>query len=192
MYNKFYKGFCKVEECLVGLGFVLIVLLTFSNAILRVFNMPIVQSDDICMLLFSWTAFMGADVALRYSRLVGMDLVVKKFPPKVQKIISIFVFIVMIIIMAILVQGGMNIIKINGARSFNTLPIPFAAVTSSLPICGVLIIFTCLNKIFLLCKNFNNDEYDIKKDVPMPIGEELTGLDEEPVSLDDNTNLNTH
>ena len=82
--NKVYQFYCKIEEVLVGAGFVIIVALTFLNAVLRLFDMPIIYADDISMLLFSWTAFMGADVAMRHCRLVGMDIVTKKFSPKMQ------------------------------------------------------------------------------------------------------------
>ena len=83
--NKVYKYYCKVEEVLVGIGMSTIVALTFLNAVLRIFNNPITYTDDASMLLFSWTAFLGADVAMRHLRLVGMDIVSKKFPPKGQK-----------------------------------------------------------------------------------------------------------
>ena len=78
--KKVYEIYCKVEEGIVGLGFITVVALTFMNAVLRVFKMPIVYADDICLLLFSWTAFLGADVSMRYCRLVGMDLVARRFP----------------------------------------------------------------------------------------------------------------
>ena len=93
--NKVYKLYCKAEEALVGLGFLVIVTLTFMNALLRLFGAPIIYADDICMLLFSWTALMGADVAMRYCRLVGMDICTSKLNPKIQKILGIVVQAIM-------------------------------------------------------------------------------------------------
>ena len=37
--NKVYQFYCKIEEVLVGAGFVIIVALTFLNAVLRLFDM---------------------------------------------------------------------------------------------------------------------------------------------------------
>lgn len=69
MLKMIYRWYCRLEEVVVGAGFLVIVGLTFTNAVLRVFNKPIITADDICLLLFGWVAFIGADVAMRYSRL---------------------------------------------------------------------------------------------------------------------------
>ena len=104
--KKIYAIYCKVEDIVVGLGFAAIVILTFMNAVLRYCGTPIIYADDLCLLLFSWTAFLGADVAMRYSRLVGMDILVSKLPPKVQKVLQIIVFILMILMLFVLIRGG--------------------------------------------------------------------------------------
>lgn len=185
--KKTYSIYCKVEDVIVGLGFAAIVILTFMNAVLRYCGTPIVIADDACLLLFSWTALLGADVALRYSRLVGMDILVTKFPPKVQKVFQIIVYVLMIVMLAILVKGGFAIIKTNGARPFNTLAafgITYSAVTAALPVGGLMMIFTCLTKIFKVVTHFNDDAYNVRKDNPDMIGEENTGADEAPIAFE--------
>lgn len=187
--NKVYKVYCKTEEVLVGAGFVIIVALTFLNALLRVFDMPIIYADDISMLLFSWTAFLGADVAMRHLRLVGMDIVSKKFSPKVQKILAMVVYTLMIAMLIILIRGGIKIMQINGNRPFNTLAsfgVGYGAVTAALPVCAVMMIITCLTKIFALIRHFGDADFTLKKDVPDEgLGEENAGSDQLPVNLDD-------
>ena len=186
--SKIYRLYCRTEEAIVGVGFAAIVLLTFSNAVLRVFDRPIIYSDDLCLMLFSWTALLGADVAMRHSRLVGMDILTSKLPPKVQKALGILVNVIMIFILITLVRGGIKIIGVNGDRPFNTLGafgIRYSAVTMALPIGGVMMVFTCLMKIGKLFIHFKDDAYNIKHDVPdKNIGEENTGLDEESVDLE--------
>ncbi|MDD4710405.1 MAG: TRAP transporter small permease [Eubacteriales bacterium] len=186
--SKIYRLYCRTEEAIVGVGFAAIVLLTFSNAVLRVFDRPIIYSDDLCLMLFSWTALLGADVAMRHSRLVGMDILTSKLSPKVQKALGILVNVIMIFILITLVRGGIKIIGVNGDRPFNTLGafgIRYSAVTMALPIGGVMMVFTCLMKIGKLFIHFKDDAYNIKHDVPdKNIGEENTGLDEESVDLE--------
>lgn len=184
MWNRFYKFYCKLEELIVGTGFVAIVALTFLNAVLRIFKMPIVIADDTCLLLFSWAALLGADVALRYSRLVGMDILVKKFSPKFQKVLQIAVYAIMIAILAIFVYGGLRVIAVNGDRPFNTLPVPYSWVTMSLPACSILMIFTCIVKIMKVITHFKDDEYNVKKDNPTTVGEEYTGIDAAETKMD--------
>ena len=185
--SKIYRLYCRTEEAIVGVGFAAIVLLTFSNAVLRVFDRPIIYSDDLCLMLFSWTALLGADVAMRHSRLVGMDILTSKLPPKVQKALGILVNVIMIFILITLVRGGIKIIGVNGDRPFNTLGafgIRYSAVTMALPVGGVLMVFTCLMKLGKLLMHFKDDSYNIKHDVPDKyIGEENTGLDQETVDF---------
>ena len=75
-----YKIYCRVEEVIVGISFVSIVILVFIAAFFRQFDNPIVWADDIAKFLFAWTAFLGAVVAMRYSRLVCVDIIVKNLP----------------------------------------------------------------------------------------------------------------
>ena len=185
--NKIYKLYCKAEEALVGLFFIIVVALTFMNAMLRLFGAPIIYADDICMLLFSWTALMGADVAMRYCRLVGMDIVTSKLSPKVQKIIGVVVQVRMIAMLFVLIKGGIKIVKLNGKRPFNTLEafgIRYGYVTTSIPVCCSMMILTCITKIFKLITHFNDDEFTLKKDAAdAKLGEENMGVGETPVEL---------
>ena len=185
--NKIYKLYCKAEEVLVGLFFIVIVALTFMNAMLRLFGAPIIYADDICMLLFSWTALMGADVAMRYCRLVGMDIVTSKMKPKTQKVIGVVVQVLMIAMLVVLIKGGVKIVKLNGKRPFNTLEafgIRYGYVTTSIPVCCSMMIFTCITKIFKLITHINDDEFTLKKDAAdAKLGEENMGVGETPVEL---------
>ena len=185
--NKIYKLYCKAEEALVGLFFIIVVALTFMNAMLRLFGAPIIYADDICMLLFSWTALMGADVAMRHCRLVGMDIVTSKLSPKVQKVIGLVVQVLMIAMLFVLIKGGIKIVKLNGKRPFNTLEafgIRYGYVTTSIPVCCSMMILTCVTKIFKLATHINDDEFTLKKDAAdAKLGEENMGVGETPVEL---------
>ena len=185
--NKIYKLYCKAEEALVGLFFIIVVALTFMNAMLRLFGAPIIYADDICMLLFSWTALMGADVAMRHCRLVGMDIVTSKLNPKVQKVIGLVVQVLMIAMLFVLIKGGIKIVKLNGKRPFNTLEafgIRYGYVTTSIPVCCSMMILTCITKIFKLITHINDDEFTLKKDAAdAKLGEENMGVGETPVEL---------
>lgn len=178
MLKKIYRVYCRTEDIIVGCGFFTIVSLTFLNAVLRVFNMPIITADDISLLLFGWVAFLGADVALRYSRLVGMDIITTKLPPKVQKILQIIVYLIMIGALVLFVQQGFVLAQSNWKRFYNSLPISYGWVTLSLPVCSCLMILTCCVKVGKIIMNFKDDSYNVKKDNPDFVGgEENMGLD---------------
>ncbi len=162
--KKAYRIFCRAEEIVVGFGFMTIVTLTFLNAILRTLDKPIIVADDLSLLLFSWVAFLGADVALRYSRLVGMDILVTKLHPKAQKVIQLLVFVIMIGALALFAVNGFSLAGNNWSRIYNSLPISYGWITLSLPVCSVLMIITCLVKMVKLLRHFGNDGYRVRKD----------------------------
>jgi TRAP-type C4-dicarboxylate transport system permease small subunit len=165
-----------LEEIITGIGFTIIVGLTFMNAVLRVVGRPIIFADDVSLLLFGWVAFLGADVALRYSRLVGMDILMSKFSPKVQKVFQLMVYVIMIGALALFAVKGYGLALGNWRRQFNTLPISYGWVSLSLPVCSVLMIFTALTKCVKIILHFADDSYNVRKDNPGVVGEEYTGI----------------
>lgn len=175
--KKIYKVYCRVEDIIVGAGFITIVGLTFLNAVLRAFDRPITTVDDVNLLLFGWVAFLGADVALRYSRLVGMDILTSKLPPKTQKVLQVVVYAIMIGALIVFAKHGFALAASNWKRFYNSLPISYGYVTLSLPICSLLMILTCTIKIFKIVTNFSDDSYNVRKDNPDLVGEEYTGIE---------------
>lgn len=165
--KKVYEIYCKIEEMLVGTVFVSIVVLIFSAAFFRQFNKPIVWADDIAKFLFSWAAFLGADVAMRYSRLVGVDILVKKMPRKLAKILQLIVFSIIIALLSAFVFYGTSLSIDSIDRSFQTLSwLSYSIVTASLPISSALMILTAVLKILKIIKNFNDDSYEVLRDNP--------------------------
>lgn len=80
-----YKKFCEFEEILVQTFLCAIVFLVFSSAICRALRVPINWAIDLSLLLFAWTVFLGADMALRNTDLVRIDFVIKHMSPSTQK-----------------------------------------------------------------------------------------------------------
>lgn len=153
-----YKWYCKIETYLVAAGFFAIVALTFVNAVLRIFNKPIIATDDICSLLFAWVSFMGADVAMRSDRLVGMNIITMKLPMKAQKCIAIGVRVFMIAILSFFIVKGVKLANMNWARAFNTLSgVSYGWVTLSLPVCSAQMVLTCVLKLIAAFRNFGDD-----------------------------------
>jgi len=171
--KKIYKAFCRVEEVIVGICFASIVALIFIAALFRQLDMPLVWADDIAKLLFAWAAFLGADVAMRYSRLVGVDILVNKLPKKVAKLTRIFVFAIVIALLCAFVYYGIKLSIESVDRDFQTLSnFSYSYVTAALPVSSFFMIITALRQIGMIIKNYKNDEYNVLKDNPDDDGEE--------------------
>lgn len=173
MLRNIYKGYCKVECFVAGAGFFAIVALTLLNAILRLFKMPIIFVDDVSLLLFGWVAFLGADVAFRHCRLVGMDILTSKLPIKIQKLLTLVVCIIMILTLFMFIKFGYQLAMSNWARTYNTLPISYGWATLSLPVCSVLMIITAVIKVVKTVLHFTDDSYRLKDNVEDPVKEHV-------------------
>ncbi len=151
-----YKYFCKFEEIFCGISFISIVSLVFISAVARGLNHPIPWSIDISQLLLAWTAFLGADVAFREHNLVGIDLVTKKFPAKMQKSIELLVLILMLVALVIFIIFGVKLSIDSYKRAFQTLTLSYSFVTMSLPVASVFMSVTAVRQIVERIKTFNN------------------------------------
>lgn len=170
MLKKIYKIYCLLESIIAGVGFFAIVVLTLLNAILRTtVDKPIIFVDDLNLLLFSWVAFLGADVALRHCRLVGMDILTSKLPQKVQKALQLIVYVIMIGALLMFARYGYELAMGNWARFYNSLPISYGWATLSLPVCSILMVMTCLIQMGKLLMHFGDDSYTLKRDVIDPV-----------------------
>ena len=161
-----YKIYIKKKIALAAAGFFAIIVLTFGNAVLRLFNRPIVANDDICALLFAWVSFMGADIALRSNRLVGMDILTMNLPIRIQKVLQLIVYIIMMVIMGMFVYQGTGLAKLNWARVFNSRPMSYGWVTLSLAVCGLMMMISLVIKVAVVIKEFSNDSFNIKMHDP--------------------------
>lgn len=167
--KKIYKVYCQIESVIAGSAFLAIVVLTFLNAVLRIFKMPIIFVDDLSMLLFGWAAFLGADVAFRHCRLVGMDILTSKLNIKVQKVLQLIVYVIMICTLGMFVKYGYELAMSNWARSYNTLKISYGWATLSLPVCSVFMMITAFVKIYKTVLHFNDDSFSLKHDIEDPV-----------------------
>jgi TRAP-type C4-dicarboxylate transport system permease small subunit len=144
-----YRGFCKAEEFIVAAFVGIITFLVFISAIARLpaINHPINWAQDFSLLLFAWVVFLGADLALRKAEFVRVDMVVSRFPNRVQKALYYFFYVIIIVFLGILIRYGIPLCVSNQKRLFQTLGISYSWATASVPIGSFLLIITIILKL---------------------------------------------
>ena len=145
--KKLYRGFCKLEEIISCVFFFSMVLLVFLSAIARLIQHPLAWSIDVSQLLLAWTAFLGADVAFRRGKLVGLDLLTRKMPHRVQDGLTLVIQVLILIAFIIFIIFGFRLSADSWKRAFQTLPISYSYVTLSLPVSSVFMTVTAILKI---------------------------------------------
>lgn len=155
--KKVYNAYCKAEEFLFSFLFAVMVALVFSSAVARGIGKPLAWSLDVAQLLLCWTSLVGADVAFRHDKFIGLDLFTRRMPVKVQKVLEIVVLVLMQVAFCIFIYYGVMLSIKSWKRSFQTLPISYSFVTIALPVMSALMTLTNILKIIDKVKNFKKN-----------------------------------
>ncbi|MDR2418752.1 MAG: TRAP transporter small permease subunit [Treponema sp.] len=156
--RKIYHAFCRAEVIICGIGFMFLIFFVFMSAILRFFRLSMSWNIDLALFLLAWTAFLGADIAWRSGQLVGVDLVTRRFPVKVQKVISIAIYLIIMVALVLIVVFGISLAVVERVRTYQSIPIPYSLMTISLVVAALSMIHSTILKIKRCVINFNRKE----------------------------------
>ncbi|MFQ3619721.1 MAG: TRAP transporter small permease [Spirochaetales bacterium] len=136
------------------LGFV--VILVFIAAFTRYAGTPINWSVDIAQGMFVWVIYLGANQAWRKSRHIGIDMLFNLFSPKIQKILTITIYLIIVIFLLAIIWNGVYIAIVNWGRIMNDIPISYSFVTIAVPIGSLLMIITTIEKLVNMLRKKNS------------------------------------
>jgi len=156
LLKKIYEGICKVEMAIAVLFLSTSVAVIFIAAVFRTMGSPIRWGFDIALLLFTWSTFLGTDIAFRKKGLVSVDMFVNKLPEKAQWVIGIFVHICLLSAIIFMVYHGTRLTIFTRPRVFNALPsVSHSWATASIPVSMFFMLISCLIQIYekYFCKN---------------------------------------
>lgn len=140
--KKAYAKFCQLEQWLAMVLLAGITVLVFAAALMRTIGYPLNWAQDAALIMFAWLSFIGGDIALHSTGLIGIDLIVRHFPKAVQKGIDIVFKVVMLAFLAVLVVNGYNYVMTGYKRLITTLNVSYAFVTASVPVGSLLMIIS--------------------------------------------------
>ena len=144
-------------ESVVGVVMMLIIVgMVFVGAITRYFGRPIIWSVDLAQLLFIWVCMFGADAALKNKAHVGVDMIVKHFPVKLQKLIVLATYVLCMAFLAFMVFYGIKLCASNYLRSYQTLKISYSFGTAAVPVGSVFMLLTLFEQMRQLIQGWND------------------------------------
>lgn len=145
--KKVYEKFCKFEQALAIFLLSLITVLVFAAALTRTFGFPINWAQDVALIAFAWLVFIGGDISVRTTGLIGVDLFVKMFPKKVQKGLDILFKVIILVFLAVLAIYGYQYVLSGYKRMITTLNVTYATVTASVPVGALLMMISTSVKL---------------------------------------------
>ena len=153
--KKNYKIFCEAEEMICGGLLCIIVALAFATAVGRCVNHPLSWTVEVSQFFLSWLAFLGADMGLRYGRVLGVDLLTRRLAPKVQAVIKLLMDALILVMLLAFVKYGIDLCISNYMRSYQTVGISYSWATASLPVASVFMSVTMIlemwEQVRILC-----------------------------------------
>lgn len=144
----------KVETAVAGVCLASSTLLIFLAAVARSFSRPINWSLDISLFLFAWAAFLSADVAYRFDKLVNVDAISSKFTGAGAFAVKLGIYTLILAFLVVLAVFGVILAWKSRQRAFQGIPgISYSWVTLSMPVGALLMLQTTVDKIIALFKN---------------------------------------
>ncbi len=97
------KVLSNLDAVITGITLVVCVVMANVNVLFRYFfNYPLRWGEEFITSLFVWTVFIGSSYAHRTKSHMSVDILVKMFPEKLQKVISIIISILELLILIML------------------------------------------------------------------------------------------
>ena len=121
--------------------------LVFISALMRTIKHPLNWAQDVALVAFAWLIFFGSDIAVRGAGLIGIDMLVKKFPKKVQKALDIIFKLMILVFLCILVYYGIIMTKTGWKRQITALEISYGWVTMAVPTGAFFMIISTMIKL---------------------------------------------
>lgn len=145
--DKLDEMIIKCEIKLSQLLIVAMVVVVFLNAVLRLFNRPLNWSSDVAQLIFIWLSFFGADMALKKGGHAGVDLITRKLPANVNRLLQAGMYVLFIAYLVVIGYNAAKLGILNASRKFNTMPFSYSSVTFAVPVGCLLLAFTSARKL---------------------------------------------
>lgn len=152
--KEFYRKFCEGEMAVAIVCLVTSVAVIFIAAVMRAAGHPINWGTDIALLLFTWSTFLGADLAFRQGKLINVDIIIKILPKKVQKFMKLVIYAICLCFLCCMVYLGFIQSVKTWYRSFQGIPfLSYTWVTLSFPVASLSMVVTTLIKIVRTVKD---------------------------------------
>ncbi len=150
--SRFYRYFVKIEEIIACLLLAGIVGLMFLSAVLRKAGLPLNWAGDTSLLLFTWSCFFGADLAIREKSMVNVDMLLTKLPVKIQKVVRIACHIAAMALLISFIYFGIPLCIESADRKFSNMNLSYSWASASVPAGCILLVITSVINLLKMMK----------------------------------------
>ena len=140
--------FFKLEERLAMTFFAATSVFVLIGAVTRTAGFPVIWAVDLAQLSFAWACVLGADLALKKNTHIEIDIVIRKFPRQVRKVLAVVWLVAMVFFLGFLVWYGTKLTLQNMERVLGDVGISYSWVTGCIPVGALLMLLTAVTRLW--------------------------------------------
>lgn len=116
-----------------------------------VLRIPLTWPAESSVLLFQWTVFLGASLAVRRRRHFGLDLIIRRMSPRGRRAAEGFALVTVGAASVLLAILGFDMARRTWTSMYATLPVPHGVAYLGIPVSAALmLVFTCEQLVVFL------------------------------------------
>lgn len=113
-----------------------------------VFRISAVWTEEIALITFLYTIFLGASLVFVKSRHIGFDALVALFPKKFNSVVWIFSNIAVMVFLVVMIVSGYKLVVAGRTDVSPMLRIPMSWLYAVIPISGITMLLHALSSFF--------------------------------------------
>lgn len=147
-----YLSLEKIFRYTVMILLALMVVIVFANVVSRYYlHISLAWSEEIARFMLVWLVFLGSFLAYIHDEHLGLDILVKTFPPLLRKIVAIGANLLVIFALYAVMEGGYLMMVANFDWLSAAAEIPQGYIYAIIPIsCGLMILQTVLKSYYII------------------------------------------
>jgi TRAP-type C4-dicarboxylate transport system permease small subunit len=153
---------CKISyipEFLLGLTVFVTTVAIFTQVVSRyLFNHPISWMDEFAVLIFAWMIFLGVAIAQKNNEHIGIDIVARVLPPRVQGVLAIFTNMLILLVLVFLFVQGISLTMKTAGLKYPAMEISRGFLYVSIPVMMPLMAFYLIRIIVTDLRSFIREE----------------------------------
>lgn len=165
----------RLVEWLMALALSIMVILIFSNVVLRYgFNTGLAWAEEVSRLMFVWMIFLGAILALRHHAHLGVEFMVEKLPPALRRACAVISHLLMLYALWLFLSGSWTQTVI-GLNTYSTvLGFPTALMAGSGLLCAASMMLIVAVNLWRIVRR--DSKAMVPGEAPLPLQTQLQGV----------------
>lgn len=115
-----------------------------------VIEKPIPWTEALLTYMFVWSSFLGASLAVEMKAHFSVELFVVKLPQRLQRVVEVGVYLLIIFFAGLMIQKGMLFVEGNRDQLMAAMPFTMVWPYLAIPVSGLFIAIHALNAIYLI------------------------------------------